>query len=175
MRDDEGCQGNPPPASAYFSPRSDQYSIPVSSRTKRAATPRPPAPPPTPAPFAPPWPPSPRPFLRSATPPSPYVPLHVRVTVDRHKPTPSHPFPPPAPRPPLPRRARPVISRFSSLFIFDSLSLFFSPSLPSLLSFSSTAIPTRRPALLIFRCNPVLKVSSILFIYQSRSSLATSG
>lgn len=36
MRDDEGCLGNPPPASAYFSPRSDQYSIPVSSRTKRA-------------------------------------------------------------------------------------------------------------------------------------------
>lgn len=40
MRDDEGCQGNPPcqPASAYFSPLALSRSIqhpPVSSRTKR--------------------------------------------------------------------------------------------------------------------------------------------
>lgn len=51
MRDDEGCQGNPRPASAYFSSRSraDQYSIPVSSRTEHASLPLSPAFVPSPA------------------------------------------------------------------------------------------------------------------------------
>lgn len=146
MRDDEGCQGNPPPASAYFSPRSDQYSIPVSSRTKRVDSPRPPAPPPIPTPFAPPRPPSPRPFLRSchssfslrASPRACYcrpsqtnslAPLSAFIT-------------------PLACRVRLVISRFPSLFI----SGYFSSSLcPSICLCLSLFLSLRLPAALSSR------------------------
>lgn len=74
------------------------------------------------------------------------MPLHVRVTVDRHKPTPPS-------LPPLTRRARHLAISFSVY-----LRVFLLP------------LPLRGAALLIFRCNPVLKVIS--FIYQS---FATSG
>lgn len=121
MRDDEGCQGNPPPASAYFSPRSDQYSIPVSSRTKRVDPPHPPASPPTPAPFAPPQPPSPRPFLRFC-----HSSFSLRASPRARYCRPSqtnHLAPLSAFTTPLTCCARLVISRFPSLFISASISL----------------------------------------------------
>lgn len=99
---------------------------PVSSRTKRKPpTPFLPAgslcPSPRPRPVAPLPPCFPRaPF--SAL-PSPYVPLHVRITVDRHKPTPS--------RPRVPLFASPLISWFPSPFIFGCVFLRCSLSLPS--------------------------------------------
>lgn len=119
MRDDEGCQGNPPcqPASAYFSPLA--LAINTASpgefpdQTQPPPTPLSPSPSPSPVFLSP---------SSSSAPPSPYMPLHVRITVDRHKPT--LPLAPPS----LPR---PVISRFSSLFIFRCVFLRCSLSLPS--------------------------------------------
>lgn len=121
MRDDEGCQGNPPcqPASAYFSP------LALAINTASPGAPGPNATPSVPsAPCRPPCPAAP---LRtspspSSAPPSPYVPLHVRITVDRHKPT------PPLPRPPLrlAPSSRDSLLRLSS-GVFSSIALYLYP------------------------------------------------
>lgn len=183
MRDDEGCLGNPPPASAYFSPRSDQYSIPVSSRTKRAD-------PSSPCAAS-----NPRTLratlaaLAQALSPLCHSSFSLRASPRARYCRPSQTNPlalfcssNPSSTTSLPRSPRHLAISFSVylrpfLFVSFSLalslsvcvSLFLSCCLPLSLFFS-TSTPSRQPDLLIFRCNAVLKVSSILFIYQSRSS-----
>lgn len=149
MRDDEGCLGNPPcqPASAYFSPlsRSIQHP-PASSRTKRTPPPslslssfppllvRPPVPsrhiiPPR--------------FSRNLSPLLLLLtwPLHVRITVDHHKPTLSRSSPNP-----------PFFLAFRHLALPLSLRLSSDVSLRRSLSFPSHSF-------LIFLYEFVLKIS----------------
>lgn len=138
MRDDEGCQGNPPcqPASAYFSPlsRSIQHP-PASSRTKRTPSPSPSHPlatarnPPRHPSAA-----SHGTFLRSFF--SLRVPLHVRITVDHHKPTLSRstPISPLSSSPSVISRSAPP-SLFLSLRLSSDVSFRYSLSSTPLLIF----------------------------------------